>query len=138
MFPVSVTDVLVRVPLVVVSVGSTIGELDMLDEDAPAPAEFTALTLNVCVPAAKPVKTWLVVLPTDVHAPSLRDTSYRVIAAPPLLAGAVQLSVIWFAPGVTLRVWGAPGTVIFGGVVIVIGLLCHVPVTPLTLAIALI
>jgi len=98
------------VPLVVVKVGAVIGVF-VIFAWGPAPAEFTALTLKVWVPAVKSLKIWLVVLPTDVQPPLFRATSYLMIAAPPLLAGACQLSVTWVAPGTALRLRGAPGTV---------------------------
>jgi len=70
-FPVKVTDVLVSVPLVAVSVGGTIGALDMLVDDAPAPAELTALTLKVWVPLERLVNIRFVDVPVDVHVPLL-------------------------------------------------------------------
>jgi len=60
---------------------------------APAPTELTALTLKVWVPAARFVNVCPVVLWACIHPPLLRATSYLIIAAPPLLDGAVQLRV---------------------------------------------
>ena len=87
--PVAAIDVLDGVPVDTVSVGVRNGDADML-ADAPLPAELTALTLNTWVSFDSPVKVWLVALPTDVHALLLRDTSYLVIEAPPVLDGTVQ------------------------------------------------
>ena len=52
------------------------------------------------------------------HESLFSETSYRVIAAPPLLIGASQLKITWPGPGIINRLRGALGTV--GGVVNVI------------------
>ena len=53
----------------------------------------------------------LAVLPVPVNPPGLEVTVYRVIALPPLEAGAVKLTVAWALPGVAEAPVGAPGTV---------------------------
>jgi len=118
--PVTKTVVLVTVPLVNDTVGGggggVVGAADML-ACGPAPAEFTALTLKLWVVFDNPVKLWVVERPTDVHVPLFRDTSYLNIFAPPVLAGACQFTLTAFVAGVVERFLGAPGTVIFDGVV---------------------
>ena len=52
-----------------------------------------------------------VVPPTDTVAPLLARTVYDVIAAPPLDAGAVQLTVADAFPATADTAVGAPGTV---------------------------
>jgi len=99
----------------------------------PVPAELTALTLKVWVPLDKPVNVCCNAVPTFVHVMLFEDTSYLVIAAPPLFVGADQFILTWFVPGVALRLLGAPGTVIFASVVNTFSLLCCVPVKPVAL-----
>ena len=93
-FPVSVTVVLVVAPLDTVSVGKfiTVGAADILAGE-PNPDEFTALTLNECVVFDSPVNVCPVMLCAVTHAPLFNDTSYLIIAAPPLLEGANQFMV---------------------------------------------
>jgi len=116
--PVNTTVLLVVVPLDIVNVGFGVGV--GVGDGAPvilvcalAPMAFTALTRKVCVAFDSPVKVWE--RPDEfcavVHPPLLRATSYLIIGAPPLFVGVDQLRVTWLAPGVTLRLWGAVGTV---------------------------
>ena len=79
---------------------------------APAPAELTALTLNVCVPYDRLLKVWLrdSTPCTVVHEPPLCDTSYLIRLAPPLFSGACQVSVTFLPLTDGLRLRGAPGT----------------------------
>ena len=87
--------------------------LDALDA-GPVPTEFVAVTVNVyAVPLARP--------PTviDVHGavqvPVMPEGDevavYDVIVAPPLLAGAVNVTVACALPAVAVPMAGAPGTV---------------------------
>jgi len=46
-----------------------------------------------------------------IHGPLLWDTSYLIIAVPPLLEGAAQFRVTLFIPMVVLRLIGAPGSI---------------------------
>jgi len=50
--------------------GGAIGDATTI-ASVPAPAEFTALTLNVFEPACKPVNTWLDQLCAGSHGPLL-------------------------------------------------------------------
>ena len=92
--PVSWTVVLVVTPLSIVSVGKfdAIGDAVIL-AGVPAPAELTALTLKLCCPGARLVKVWLVVVCAVTHGPLFKATSYLIIGAPPLFAGASQVNV---------------------------------------------
>ena len=49
--------------------------------------------------------------PVAVLLPGLEVTVYPVIAEPPLLAGAVNVTVAWAFPAVAVPIVGAPGTV---------------------------
>jgi len=87
-------------------------------EAAPTPVALRAATSNVyVVPLVSPV--------TDIGladaetvlsrvVPANTRTSYPVIAEPPLLAGAVQVTVAEPLPAVTAPSVGAPGTVAVG------------------------
>lgn len=123
--PVSSTDVLVIVPLCTVNIGSNTGGgvgvgvgvaggmgASIMLAGVPAPAEFIALTLNVCVVFDRPINVWLVLLCAVIHGPPLRDTWYPVIGAPPVLAGGVQFKITCPVPGMGHRFWGAVGVVI--------------------------
>jgi len=88
--PVKATDVLVVVPLDTVNAGA-----DVILAGAPAPAAFTARTLNVCVVFVNPVNVCCNVLCAVTHAPPLSDTSYRIIGEPPS-DGAFQCRVASF------------------------------------------
>jgi hypothetical protein len=46
-----------------------------------------------------------------VRLPGKEVAVYEVIAEPPLLAGAVKLTVAWVLPGVAVPIVGAPGSV---------------------------
>jgi hypothetical protein len=84
---------------------------------APVPATFFAATRNVyAVPFVKPPKAAWVTTPTLIFplaTPAAKlVTSYPVIAAPPLNAGALQLTVAWPDPAaVADTLVGASGTV---------------------------
>lgn len=49
-----------------------------------------------------------------VILPGLDVTIYFVIGLPPLLAGAVQLTLTWLLPGVAVTAVGAPGGTAMG------------------------
>jgi hypothetical protein len=78
----------------------------------PVPDQFVAVTVNVyAVPFVKPL-TVAVVLPPETVAvkPPGEDVAlYDVIAAPPLDAGAVQLTDACPLPAVAVTFVGAPG-----------------------------
>ena len=83
----------------------------VVDAEIPAPAAFTALTLNVYdwpFDKLKKVCTVLRFAVTHVEPLSL-DTSYRVIALPPLLDGAVHLNATSLSPGDAVKFCGALG-----------------------------
>ncbi len=48
--------------------------------------------------------------PVPVRPPGLEVTVYAVIAAPPVLAGAVNATSAWALPAVAVPMVGAPGT----------------------------
>ena len=79
------------------------------------PATFVAITVNVyAVPFVSPVTTCVVdVVPALLSTPpaGLDVTVYPVIALPPLLTGAVKLTLACRLPGVAVTAVGAPGTV---------------------------
>jgi hypothetical protein len=58
----------------------------------------------------KPVTVTGEFAPVPVRPPGLEVTVYKVIAAPPVNAGAVKLTVAWVSPAVALAAVGAPGT----------------------------
>jgi len=68
------------------------GDAVMLDCTL-APTEFTALTLKVCDPLDRLVNVCDNPPVADIHEPLFSDTSYLIIAAPPLLSGADQFRV---------------------------------------------
>ena len=75
------------------------------------------------------MNVWPVVVDAVTHVlPLLLDTSYLVIALPPLLAGADQLRATCPFPGVALKFCGTEGVSI--SVVKVIASLCPDPVPP--------
>ena len=110
-FPESATVLLVIVPTDTFTFGVN-GAADTVACKL-APAELTALTLNVCVPLDNPVKTCVrfVEFWAGVQAPLLSATSYLVIAAPPLVAGIPQLRLTSPTLDTALRFRGGVGTV---------------------------
>ena len=96
--------------------GTVAGVTEFDGADAgPVPTEFAAVTVKVYeVPLVSPVTTCVVeVLPALVSTPpaGFEVTVYPVIAAPPLLAGAVKETVACALPPVAVTPMGAPGTV---------------------------
>ena len=51
------------------------------------------------------------VVPVPVVLPGLEVTVYPVIAEPPLLTGAVNVTEAWAFPAVAVPIAGGPGTV---------------------------
>jgi hypothetical protein len=87
-------------------------EFDALD-DAPVPATFVAATVKVYeVPLTRLLTEHDVPDVVHVRVPGLEVTVYDVIAAPPLLAGAVHETVAEPLPAVAVTPVGAPGTVL--------------------------
>ena len=83
------------------------------DEDAPVPATFVAATVKVYeVPFVRPLTVHDVDEVEQVAPPGLDVTVYDVIAAPPLLAGAVHVTVALALPADAVTPVGAPGTVL--------------------------
>src|SRR5512141_387476 len=96
--------------------GAVAGVTELLGADAmPAPAILLATTVNVyAVPLVKPVTIWLnPVVPALLSVPpaGLEVTVYPVMALPPLLAGAVKVTVACALPAVAVPMVGALGTV---------------------------
>jgi hypothetical protein len=94
--------------------GTVEGTIDAdADEAAPVPLAFVAVTVNVYeVPFVRPATAQLVELVVQVNEPGVEVTVYELIAAPPVLAGAVQdRTDDAFAAPVALTAVGAPGTV---------------------------
>jgi len=82
------------------------------DEEAELPTEFLAFTVNVYVfPLVNPVKVAVRTTPTFTTMPPPEVTVYPVIVAPPLDAGAVQLTVAVALPETAETPVGTPGTV---------------------------
>src|SRR4051812_49828747 len=81
------------------------------DDAAPVPTALVAVTVNVyAVPFVRPAT----VHGEDAHVPvwpSEEVAVYDVIADPPLLAGAVKVTVACALPAVAVPMVGAPGTV---------------------------
>jgi hypothetical protein len=77
----------------------------------PVPTALVAVTVNVyAVPVVKPVTTIGEDAPVPVTPPGLDVTVYEVIAVPPLLAGAVNVTVaLLVVPAVAVPMVGAPG-----------------------------
>jgi len=94
---VTTTCVLPRVPLTLVGTsGVVIGVTDAdADEELESPAALAAMTVNVyAVPFVRPVTVQLrATAVVHVFEPGLEVTVYLVIAEPPLLDGADQLTV---------------------------------------------
>ena len=92
-----------------------VGVTFALADVAPFPAAFVAYTLHAyCVPFVRVVTVIGLAVPVAVRAvPPVTEqvAVYPVIADPPLLAGAVNATVAWPLPAVTVPIVGAPGTV---------------------------
>ena len=86
----------------------------LADEASDVPAALAAVTANVyAVPFVKPPTVTLVpMIVVALAPPGDAVTVYPVIAEPPLLTGAVQLTTTWALPGVADTPVGAPGTVL--------------------------
>jgi len=81
-------------------------------EAGPVPTAFVAVTVNVyAVPLVKPVTVIGLVVPVAVMLPGLEVTVKPVIGLPPLLVGAVNVTVADALPAVAVTAVGAPGTV---------------------------
>jgi len=83
-------------------------------EGGPAPAPLVAITVNVyAVPFARPFT--VIEVQGAVHVPVIAEGDEvavkRVIADPPLDAGAVNVTVACALPAVAVPMVGAPGTV---------------------------
>ena len=79
-------------------------------EGAPVPALLVAVTVNVyAVPLVSPVTTIGDPAPVLNTPPGLAVTRYCVIAAPPLLAGAVNVTLACALPALAVPIVGAPG-----------------------------
>jgi hypothetical protein len=104
---------LVTVPIVGAP-GIVVGVMLLLAElEEPAPTLFVADTVNVyAVPAVNPITVIGLLVPVDVIPPGLLVTVYLVMAAPPLLAGAVNatVAVVLFVTAAAVPIVGAPGT----------------------------
>jgi len=76
------------------------------------PTPLVACTVNVyAVPFVRPLIVVLIIDVVAVTLPGVDVTVYPVIADPPLLPGAVQVTVAWPLPAVALTDVGAPGAV---------------------------
>ena len=81
-------------------------------EGKPTPAALLAVTVNVyAVPFVKPATTIGEAAPAPLMPPGLDVTVYDVIADPPLLTGAVKVTLAWALPPVAAPMIGAPGAV---------------------------
>ena len=81
-------------------------------DEAPCPALLVANTLKVyAVPLVSPVTVIGEAVPVAVRLPGLAVTVYRVMDAPPLLAGAEKLTLALSRPADAITSVGAEGTV---------------------------
>jgi hypothetical protein len=107
------------VAVLVAALGVT--EFDAADR-APGPAELIARTRKLyAVPLVRPLMVALRAVPgialsvrRTVPVPLRTCTSYSVMAAPPVLAGAAQLTTAEVFPAVASTLLGAPGAVTVG------------------------
>src|SRR5712691_6889144 len=90
------------------------GTIALVVAPSPVPTPLVAVTVKVyvCV-LTSPLTTAAKVEPPTVAVadPGFALTLYDVIASPPSLAGAVQVTVAEAFPGAALAVTGAPGSV---------------------------
>jgi hypothetical protein len=76
------------------------------------PVAFVAITVKVyAVPLVSPVTVIGLVEPVPVILPGVEVAVYPVIADPPLLAGAVNVTIACALPAVAIPIVGVPGTV---------------------------
>ena len=106
-------------PVAVTSVGAPGGvagvTLFEASEGTLEPIAFVATTVKVyAIPLVSPVITWdVAVVPALLSTPpaGFDVTTYPVIALPPVLAGAVNVTVACVLPGVAVTFVGGPGAV---------------------------
>jgi hypothetical protein len=92
--------------------GSTAGTTAEALLAGPVPTALVAVAVNVyAVPLLSPVTTRGLLDPVAVAPPGEAVTVYPVMAAPPVLDGAVKLTDTWPSPRTPLTLVGAPGTV---------------------------
>ena len=76
----------------------------------PVPAELVAMTVKVyAIPFVRPVTVIGELAPVPVAPPGLAVTVYPETLAPPLLAGALKLTLACVSPAVAAPMVGAPG-----------------------------
>jgi hypothetical protein len=93
----------------------------------PVPTSFVAVTVNVyAVPLVNPVTISGLAAPVAVAPSGDAVTVYPVMAAPPLLDGAVKLTDTWPSPRTPLTLVGAPGAVVGAATVSVAALVVAV------------
>ncbi len=84
----------------------------LVPDDVLVPAAFDAVTVNVyVVPFVRPVITIGEEPPVAVNPPTFEETVYVVIVDPPLLTGAVNVTVASPLPRVAVPIVGASGAV---------------------------
>jgi hypothetical protein len=96
-------------PIEIDCVGVTEFEAELA---GPGPLAFVAVTVKVyAAPLVSPATIIGLVVPVPVIPPGLEVTVYPVIGEPPLLAGAVNVTMAEAFPAVAVPIVGAPGTV---------------------------
>jgi hypothetical protein len=103
-----------RTPLTLVGAPGTVAGVTADDAAlaGPDPTSFVAVTVNVyAVPLVNPVTTSGLLDPVAVAPSGEAVTVKPVMAAPPLLDGAVKLTDTWPSPRTPLTPVGAPGNV---------------------------
>ncbi len=77
----------------------------------PVPAELVAVTVKVYAsPLLRPVTVIGELAPVPVKPPGFAVTVYPLIAAPPVFAGAVKVTLASVLPAVAVPMTGAAGT----------------------------
>jgi hypothetical protein len=113
---VTVACVLPPVAVPIAGAPGTVAGVTLLEaaDAAPVPTAFVAVTVNVyAVPFARPATTIDVHGAVQLAVSALGDevAVYDVIADPPSLTGAVNVTVAWTLPRVAVPMVGAPGVV---------------------------
>jgi hypothetical protein len=104
-------------PAVAVPIVGAPGTVDGVTEfeatlGRPVPLAFVAVTVKVyAVPLMSTITVIGLAVPVEVIPPGFEVTVYPVIAEPPLLDGAVNVTVAWPFPAVAVPIVGGPGTV---------------------------
>ena len=106
-----------QTPLMVETCVAGVTRLEAAEAEL-VPTELVAVTVKVyAVPLVRPVMVIGLAVPIAVMLPGDEVTVKPVMAASPLEAGAVKLTVAWALPAVAVPMVGVPRKVCAGGVV---------------------